>query len=214
MSSSSVDLNQYDSVVRAVVGGFLSRADFGKEKYGQTMDRQDLSVVDWVRHAREELMDATLYLQKLEQVLGEGGGSAAGAAGAPVAAPAAATTKNITEEDEFRQVMNEPLVNDRGEPVDRNNYDGVKLNYKRATEYFFRKATEEQRARDAEYQKEIHGPLLDDSGAYIDPTTPEGADLFRARKARLLAQKEKEDSERDAAMHQKTQAAVASLRGW
>ena len=29
------------------------------------MDREDLSVLDWLRHAQEEAMDLSLYLEKL-----------------------------------------------------------------------------------------------------------------------------------------------------
>ena len=41
----------------------------GKEKYGHTLDRQDLSVLDWIEHAQQELQDGILYLEKLKQTL-------------------------------------------------------------------------------------------------------------------------------------------------
>lgn len=55
-----------DSVVQAVLSKFLQRAEFGKRKYGHTLDRGDLSVAEWINHAQEELMDGILYLQKLK----------------------------------------------------------------------------------------------------------------------------------------------------
>jgi hypothetical protein len=58
-----------DSVVQAVVDKFLTRAQFGKQKYGTDLDRQDLSVLDWIQHAQDELHDGILYLEKLKQVL-------------------------------------------------------------------------------------------------------------------------------------------------
>jgi hypothetical protein len=58
-----------DSVVTAVINAFKSRAEFGKAKYGTDLDRQDLSVLDWIQHAQEEHMDAILYLEKLKQIL-------------------------------------------------------------------------------------------------------------------------------------------------
>ena len=58
-------IEETDSVVRGVIEMFLERAAIGKNKYGVTLDRQDLSVKDWISHAQEELMDAILYLQKL-----------------------------------------------------------------------------------------------------------------------------------------------------
>ncbi len=56
-----------DSIVDAVIQKFLQRSALGKEKYGVTLDRDDLSVKDWIQHAQEELMDAILYLEKLKK---------------------------------------------------------------------------------------------------------------------------------------------------
>lgn len=58
---------QYDSVVASVIRKFKVRADFGQKKYGTTLDRNDLSIVEWINHAQEEHMDAILYLEKLKQ---------------------------------------------------------------------------------------------------------------------------------------------------
>jgi hypothetical protein len=57
-----------DSVVFSIIEKIKSRADVGMEKYKTTLDRQDLSTVDWIIHAQEELMDAILYLEKLKQI--------------------------------------------------------------------------------------------------------------------------------------------------
>jgi hypothetical protein len=59
-----------DTVVDSIVDSFISRAAQGKAKYGQTLDRQDLSTLEWIRHAQEELMDGILYLEKLKKTLG------------------------------------------------------------------------------------------------------------------------------------------------
>ena len=58
-----------DSVVFSIINQFKQRADFGKQKYGTTLDRNDLSTKEWVQHAQEELMDAILYLEKLKSLL-------------------------------------------------------------------------------------------------------------------------------------------------
>lgn len=58
-----------DSIVQAVIEKFVVRSELGKKKYGTTLDRTDLSVVDWITHAQEEHMDAILYLEKLKQTL-------------------------------------------------------------------------------------------------------------------------------------------------
>ena len=70
MDSSSllITSENTDSIVMSVIKQFKGRADFGMQKYGTNMDRQDLSVLDWIQHAQEEHMDAILYLEKLKQL--------------------------------------------------------------------------------------------------------------------------------------------------
>jgi hypothetical protein len=58
-----------DSVVQAIVDKFITRAKFGKQKYNTDLDRQDLSVLDWIQHAQDEMHDGILYLEKLKQEL-------------------------------------------------------------------------------------------------------------------------------------------------
>ena len=60
---------QPDSIVQAVVERFLTRAEFGKTKYGTDLDRQDLSLLDWIQHAQEEMHDGILYLERIKQEL-------------------------------------------------------------------------------------------------------------------------------------------------
>tara|TARA_R110000822_G_scaffold82893_3_gene195703 strand:+ start:2615 stop:2818 length:204 start_codon:yes stop_codon:yes gene_type:complete len=45
------------------------RAALGKEKYGTTMERDDLTPLEWLKHAQEEAMDLAVYLEKLIQEL-------------------------------------------------------------------------------------------------------------------------------------------------
>jgi len=68
MDSLLITSENTDSVVMSVIKQFKGRADFGIQKYGTNMDRQDLSVLDWIQHAQEEHMDAILYLEKLKQL--------------------------------------------------------------------------------------------------------------------------------------------------
>lgn len=56
-----------DSVVSSVIEKFKQRAEFGQKKYGTNLDRRDLSFLQWVNHAQEELMDGILYLEKMKQ---------------------------------------------------------------------------------------------------------------------------------------------------
>ena len=56
-----------DNIVNSVLMQFKERSSVGIEKYGTTLDRQDLSTLEWLKHLQEELMDATLYIEKLKQ---------------------------------------------------------------------------------------------------------------------------------------------------
>ena len=60
-----------DSIVTSVIKQFKTRSEFGEKKYGVNMDRDDLSFKEWVTHMKEELMDAILYLEKLEKLYGQ-----------------------------------------------------------------------------------------------------------------------------------------------
>lgn len=59
---------KYDTIVESVIQKFKKRSDVGIEKYGTTLDREDLSTIDWIIHAQEELMDGILYLEKLKKM--------------------------------------------------------------------------------------------------------------------------------------------------
>ena len=56
-----------DSIVNSVISKFISRSNVGIEKYGVTLDREDLEFDEWIVHAQEEHMDAILYLEKMKQ---------------------------------------------------------------------------------------------------------------------------------------------------
>jgi hypothetical protein len=57
-----------DSVVTSVIEQFTSRALMGKAKYGVDLDRTDLTLLEWIEHAKQEHMDAILYLEKIKQI--------------------------------------------------------------------------------------------------------------------------------------------------
>jgi len=56
-----------DTIVEAVVNKFKQRSEVGIKKYGVTLDREDLTTLQWIEHAIEEAMDLTLYLEKLKR---------------------------------------------------------------------------------------------------------------------------------------------------
>ena len=59
--------NNVDTILFQVLQEFQQRAEFGYNKYGTDMDREDLTLVEWIQHAKEEHMDAILYLEKIRQ---------------------------------------------------------------------------------------------------------------------------------------------------
>ena len=56
-----------DPVVQCVVNKFVDRSDVGFAKYKTTMRDDKSDVFVWLNHLQEELMDATLYLQRLKE---------------------------------------------------------------------------------------------------------------------------------------------------
>lgn len=55
-----------DAITEAVVAQLRTRAEKGKLKYGTTMERDDLTLIQWLQHLQEELMDAAVYVEKLK----------------------------------------------------------------------------------------------------------------------------------------------------
>jgi len=58
-----------DSIVESVIDQFKDRSNVGIKKYGTTLDRDDLTMLEWLNHLQQELMDATLYIEKLKSKL-------------------------------------------------------------------------------------------------------------------------------------------------
>ena len=54
-----------DTIVKKVVDKYEERSAVGIKKYKTTLDRNDLEFKEWIIHLQEELMDATLYLEKI-----------------------------------------------------------------------------------------------------------------------------------------------------
>jgi hypothetical protein len=58
--------NIEDPIVLKVLAKYYERSQTGIKKYGRTLDRDDLNIIEWLNHLQEELMDATLYIEKLK----------------------------------------------------------------------------------------------------------------------------------------------------
>ena len=56
-----------DKIVLSVLESFKKRSEIGIKKYNTTLERTDLSTLEWLQHAQEEAMDFVLYLERLKQ---------------------------------------------------------------------------------------------------------------------------------------------------
>ena len=55
-----------DSIVESVIKQFNERSAGGQEKYGTTLEENNKD--DFLQHLKEELMDAVLYIEKLQTI--------------------------------------------------------------------------------------------------------------------------------------------------
>ena len=55
-----------DKNVENVVKQLRDREEEGLRKYGVNTERKDLSPLQWLQHLQEELMDASVYIEKLK----------------------------------------------------------------------------------------------------------------------------------------------------
>jgi len=60
-----------DKNVEKVITQLRDREEQGLLKYGVNTERKDLSTLEWLQHLQEELMDATVYIEKLKNEMKE-----------------------------------------------------------------------------------------------------------------------------------------------
>ena len=65
------ELNVEDNNVNEICLEYMKRADHGFNKYGVTTERTDLDLMQWIQHLKEELMDATVYIHRIQKELKE-----------------------------------------------------------------------------------------------------------------------------------------------
>ena len=56
-----------DQIVKSVLAKYVERSNTGLKKYGTPLTRNDLTLEQWLEHLQEELMDATLYLERIKK---------------------------------------------------------------------------------------------------------------------------------------------------
>jgi|APGre2960657373_1045057.scaffolds.fasta_scaffold72703_2 hypothetical protein len=65
------ELSVEDNNVNEICLEYMKRADHGFKKYGVTTERTDLDLMQWIQHLKEELMDATVYIHRIQKELKE-----------------------------------------------------------------------------------------------------------------------------------------------
>ena len=55
-------------IEESVIQKIRDRAEVGKKKYNVTMERNDLTRVQWLNHLQEELLDGAIYIEKLKSL--------------------------------------------------------------------------------------------------------------------------------------------------
>jgi hypothetical protein len=65
----TMDRPKKDNYVQLVKAKFEQRSQTGIKKYNTTLEREDLNLQEWLNHLQEELMDATLYIERLKAEL-------------------------------------------------------------------------------------------------------------------------------------------------
>ena len=58
-----------DKNVENVITQLRTREEQGMIKYGVNTERTDLSTLEWLQHLQEELMDASVYIERLKNDL-------------------------------------------------------------------------------------------------------------------------------------------------
>ena len=60
-----------DKNVEKVITQLRDREEEGLRKYGVNTERVDLTPLQWLQHLQEELMDASVYIEKLKNEMKE-----------------------------------------------------------------------------------------------------------------------------------------------
>lgn len=60
-----------DEIEERIIQEIRRRRDIGREKYGTSMERTDLTTQQWLQHMKEELLDGAIYCERVKRDLGE-----------------------------------------------------------------------------------------------------------------------------------------------
>jgi len=62
-------MSKTDSIVESIINQFRKRSELGIKKYGTTLAENNSD--DFLEHLKQELMDAILYIQKLQSLVSQ-----------------------------------------------------------------------------------------------------------------------------------------------
>lgn len=66
-ANSTIPVKKTDKIVDDVISHFKQRSEVGIQKYNTTLHDSPDGFYAFLNHLQEELMDATLYIEKLKQ---------------------------------------------------------------------------------------------------------------------------------------------------
>jgi succinate dehydrogenase flavin-adding protein (antitoxin of CptAB toxin-antitoxin module) len=62
-------VDEQDTILLSLMSKYFERSIEGQRKYGTNLDRKDIDLMGWLNHLQEELMDASLYIEKLKKTI-------------------------------------------------------------------------------------------------------------------------------------------------
>lgn len=66
-----LSMSSPDNNVNEICHEFINRSIHGFNKYGVTTERTDLELDQWIQHLKEELMDAVVYIHRIQHEMKE-----------------------------------------------------------------------------------------------------------------------------------------------
>lgn len=62
-----------NAILSSILDKFIQQTEKGLEKYGHSVNPDELSIVEWITHFQEEMIDAYVYMEVVKQKILEGG---------------------------------------------------------------------------------------------------------------------------------------------
>lgn len=71
MSTEMKEINK-NVILSSVLEKFVQQTEKGLEKYGHSVNPDELTAIEWINHFQEEMIDAFIYSEIIKQKLIEG----------------------------------------------------------------------------------------------------------------------------------------------